>query len=117
MRSSRRRVRSSRVTRALLADVEAARLAASCASYAPNTPSPSQSPAELELEPLAVVADPDHESGFVVIMGNQQTVYVGKIKASQAAKFLGLKDRVTRAECPNDGIKPIANRSLYVTHE
>ena len=97
--------------------MEAARLAASCASYAPNTPSPSQSPAELELEPLAVVADPDHESGFVVIMGNQQTV--GKIKASQAAKFLGLKDRVTRAECQTMASNP-ANRSslhVYVTHE
>ena len=65
-------------------------------------------------EPLAVVADPDHESGFVVIMGNQQTV--GKIKASQAAKFLGLKDRVTRAECQTMASNP-ANRSLYVTHE
>ena len=65
-------------------------------------------------EPLAVVADPDHESGFVVIMGNQQTV--GKIKASQAAKFLGLKDRITRAERQTMASNP-ANRSLCVTHE
>ena len=37
--------------------------------------------------PLTIVADPDHESGFIVIMGNQQIV--GKInKASQTAKLM-----------------------------
>ena len=64
--------------------------------------------------PLTIVADPDHESGFIVIMGNQQIV--GKIKASQTAKLMEISGTISLAECKTPASNP-ANRNLYVTHE
>ena len=65
--------------------------------------------------PLTIVADPDHESGFIVIMGNQQIV--GKInKASQTAKLMEISGTISHAECKTPASNP-ANRSLCVTHE